>query len=1525
MQLAATSVSAYWVELEKIAAALPISVSRPIRHIVQEVTHVAPTGELTQLGKVIKKPIEATAKVPKRPQSSRPLAEEPRRSAANKPRSRRASEAAGKRSAPLAAQPEAPRPGLGEHFRERVRQVQQEIHVRNAKRLIDPNTGKPFDPRKLSREAAIEGVIKLDAARRLPTPMWAKTVKASMRPSIVKLARESETHKSIMGKLEPGDIIHVGMAPRIHKRLSVKGLGESVFRSASKSVQGSMTHSAIYVGDGNIVESRIGEGVQEKSFKKALRGKSYIVLRANANKRRRKKAARFAKQQVGKDYDSTALVMTGAKIALPNWFSSAVDSGVAPIPKKAKVYTCSNLVTAAYVKAGVWSLGNTRTSPLDLRVSNKTSTVGKHFRKGDKERYPWLNPKAAWKIRKMQRQERGLSKRAVAAYWEELEKIASLSESIGAIEWGKVPDQLSPDLQTARKSARRRFAKIHTALKTQGVDVVDPSDITRTAVPKSKLTENDLKLLGFEPVVIAIPEKGQKRFRSYRHPASNHHVHDHGGEWVIHEDAHASTTMLWRKSDLQREGKSVQAPHKLKKFKSTGEKPLSKAKATVQGMRHLITEGVPGLAGYVKGQITGAPDMAVRMKEALPKSVRRRFKKWVPSKTVAPDWVPPKVDAPQLPKTASLSIPSVESFWTELEKVGAATQKENLRHQTAGFLGGGAAAGGLVLGGRKVNNKANEAFHRVHRETALRSIDTPGYSKPFKDAERDLLKRIQAGGSSPIIFEPEVMSAEGVPTADRWNRGIRNRESAQKLMKQYKVSTFEGLPQKVQASVTDAINSQGFITTDKKTGRTIIGAGLSPTTLLHELGHAQKPKGILGKSMKVLGEVGRGWAAPVLPPLFRGKVMKSPSFATGISLLNAANIGHSTTIKDPKTKRESQIGAGTLATLSAAPAVGQLSEEARASLKARKAMRRVGNKAATKQLVRELIPAWGTYAGSHLPALAIGGAGAALAVRNLLKRPKNKPSKAMKKTAAQKYALRSGVRHMEKGAAAGHWRKLKPGQTGHDQNEGKVKGRTWVDRKEFAPGIPAKRKTQKIKEVKKPTNWQLVVQKHPAERAGDHHDIRLVDPSTGHAHSWATRKDLPGPGEQNIRVFQQPTHTAEYAREFEGEIAEGYGKTRKGKKVRKAMDEKVEVLEASDDFIRFNIYKGKGPEEFILTRAKKKEEDGKRAPWHLINVTKTSKRTQHLPFSKPKYKEIPVEAIDMSDPEQTMAAKLDGGHVLYELKKGRRPRTYSYRKPKDRKSGIIEHSHKVTGLYGSEVPAEVNGKGTILRGELYARRKDGKGPVPAETVGGMINAGAWRSRELQAEHGTLRPAIFDVVKFRGKDMADASYDEKLEALRQVKKHMPEFELPDLAFTEPEKKELLKAIKEKEHPQTHEGVILWNRDKAKKPIKAKFKSDHDIFIRKITPAVSKDGKQKDEAGALWYSWTPDGPIVGRVGTGFSRSLRQDMWKRKDSYIGAVAKVTALAKYKSGALGKPAFQGWHIDKNPETFWSIDPVAK
>jgi hypothetical protein len=92
-------------------------------------------------------------------------------------------------------------------------------------------------------------------------------------------------------------------------------------------------------------------------------------------------------------------------------------------------------------------------------------------------------------------------------------------------------------------------------------------NLARVMFRRKKAPLERLKQDGFEDSLISIPEPGQARFMSWRHP-KGYHVHDHGDMWVMHKDEHAP---------------------------SPGQ-PLVTA-------QHIVTEGVPGALRYVKHQL----------------------------------------------------------------------------------------------------------------------------------------------------------------------------------------------------------------------------------------------------------------------------------------------------------------------------------------------------------------------------------------------------------------------------------------------------------------------------------------------------------------------------------------------------------------------------------------------------------------------------------------------------------------------------------------------------------------------------------------------------------------------------------------------------------------------------------------------------------------------------------------------------------------------------------------------------------
>lgn len=161
------------------------------------------------------------------------------------------------------------------------------------------------------------------------------------------------------------------------------------------------------------------------------------------------------------------------------------------------------------------------------------------------------------------------------------------------------PLKKQADYELSDDQLKARFERYKKLLREQGVYA--GTHHKRIPIPKTKITEPDLKRLGFERVLLAIPEAGQDQFHSYRHPDNLFHLHSHPGVWTMHEDEHPSSTMLARK--------------------------IGPVKAFFQGMPHVLTEGIPGLERYVAGQLTGRKSTADQINKELPQETKDLIEK----------------------------------------------------------------------------------------------------------------------------------------------------------------------------------------------------------------------------------------------------------------------------------------------------------------------------------------------------------------------------------------------------------------------------------------------------------------------------------------------------------------------------------------------------------------------------------------------------------------------------------------------------------------------------------------------------------------------------------------------------------------------------------------------------------------------------------------------------------------------------------------------------------------------------------
>jgi ATP-dependent DNA ligase len=404
----------------------------------------------------------------------------------------------------------------------------------------------------------------------------------------------------------------------------------------------------------------------------------------------------------------------------------------------------------------------------------------------------------------------------------------------------------------------------------------------------------------------------------------------------------------------------------------------------------------------------------------------------------------------------------------------------------------------------------------------------------------------------------------------------------------------------------------------------------------------------------------------------------------------------------------------------------------------------------------------------------------------------------------------------------------------------------------------------------------FVLQTHHAQRAGKHLDLRFGDEDTG-LYSWAVRKGLPEPGKKHLAI-RQPLHEYSY-KNFSGEIREGYGKGTVETELGKILIDKIDK-----DKIVFSRADKKSIERYALIRVPKYGDK----KWLLVNITPTEPHG----IEKPRYKQInPSEAkkiIQNLMPNSTVQAKLDGARSLIYLTDD--IEVYSQRTSVDNKP--ILYTEKIFEKIPEVKDMPDSLKGSILVGETIAL-KDGRA-IPVSKLSGLLNSTLERAIKTKKDNDIkLVVYLFDIIKQKGINPKELLPTDKIKSLRQIKSQLPKelqdyFEVIESVDTPEAGLNLFEKIKNKQHPLTEEGVVINLPNKP--PIKAKFFKEYNVYIRAIFPGT---GKYKNKAaGGFYYSFTPDGPIVGKVGTGFDDAARKDMWMNPEYYIGRQARVQAL---------------------------------
>lgn len=447
-----------------------------------------------------------------------------------------------------------------------------------------------------------------------------------------------------------------------------------------------------------------------------------------------------------------------------------------------------------------------------------------------------------------------------------------------------------------------------------------------------------------------------------------------------------------------------------------------------------------------------------------------------------------------------------------------------------------------------------------------------------------------------------------------------------------------------------------------------------------------------------------------------------------------------------------------------------------------------------------------------------------------------------------------------------------------------------------ALGIPSRKDYGDLSKVRSGDVLDYVIQRHLANVAGPHDDLRFGGPGLG-LYSWASRKGPPRePGEKTLAV-RQPIHKWNY-RNFEGEIPKGqYGggsvsKTRQGKLlITSSTPDSIHFTEATGQQLRrFALVKPKGEDQnWLLIRGGDPElPDIEKQPYEVIDPAKADEMLQTL-----------MEEGAVAQP------KVDGALAYLRMAK-QRTEILSHRRSK-RTGGAIAHTERVFGKKPDILYPRKFENSTLL-GELYGER--GGKAIPPQELGGILNSGIAKSLEDQkARDVVLKMMLFGVGQQKGEGVPfEMPYDEQRQILEEAMQFLPKdkFTLPEEARTYEEAARMLELIQSGEHPLTREGMVV-HPLKGGAPKKIKFRPERDVYVREVFPG---GGKYTDQAaGGFRYSRTPKGKILGRVGTGLSDELRRELLLRPEQFIGRVARVAAQEPFPSGALRAPSLIALH----------------
>lgn len=210
--------------------------------------------------------------------------------------------------------------------------------------------------------------------------------------------------------------------------------------------------------------------------------------------------------------------------------------------------------------------------------------------------------------------------------------------------------------------------------------------------------------------------------------------------------------------------------------------------------------------------------------------------------------------------------------------------------------------------------------------------------------------------------------------------------------------------------------------------------------------------------------------------------------------------------------------------------------------------------------------------------------------------------------------------------------------------------------------------------------------------------------------------------------------------------------------------------------------------------------------------------------------------------------------------------------------------------------------GNVYNVELVQTGKHIDGHDNHPMLSGMLNANPDNSHAMQKEHGPIRAVIFDVINPK-----IDTYGEKLNHINQLAE---DYNKPGLVQANPVKigEKNIQGLIDSTKKLGQEGVIitsLTTPELANHRIKIKHVNTYNLKVSRVNQEFSKDGKPKDSMGSITVV-DSTGREVANVGTGFTREMREDIWKNRKDWVDKPVQVKARNPHRTKLIA-PVYNG------------------